>query len=167
MDTFAVSVTSGVTIKSLCFKYACKFSFFFGIFQALMLFIGWLTGFTIRGYLQNFSHWVAFILLLTIGIKMIYESFIVPCDEKCDKHGLLVLTGLAFATSLDALSVGISFSLLGCQIVTPIIIVGIVTFLAAMIGIYIGGKLTSLFSKRMELAGGIILIAIGFSILLK
>ena len=167
MDTFAVSITSGIAIKQTCLRYACKFSVFFAVFHSLMLFIGWLAGLTVKDYLHSFSHWIAFGLLTFIGGKMIYESTILKCDDKCDQYGILVLSALAFATSIDALTIGVSFSLLGYRILVPVLMLAGVTFIVALTGIYLGGKLGSYFAKRMELLGGAILILIGISILIK
>lgn len=161
MDTLAVSVTSGAAIKKFNFHYAFKFALLFGAFQALMLLAGWLTGLTIVQYVQNFSHWIAFGLLTLIGIKMIYESTLLKEKTDSPPLGFIILLSLAFATSIDALSVGISFSLLHYTIMLPVLILGVVTFSMSLTGIYIGERFGTLFEKKMALIGGIILILIG------
>jgi len=167
MDTFAVSVASGSAIKQLHLHYAFRFALFFGFFQALMLLVGWFTGLTIINYVQNYSHWIAFGLLTLIGFKMIYESTLLKDKNNSQPTGFFILLGLAFATSIDALSVGISFSLLHYRILIPVLILGIVTFSASLAGIFIGEKFGSLFEKRMAILGGIILILIGLINILK
>ena len=168
MDAFAVSIASGVTLK--CFKIgpALRVALFFGGFQALMPVLGWLAGSTFQHYIAAFDHWVAFGLLTFIGGKMIYESFIIEKTEnKCDPNKLGIVFVLAIATSIDALAVGLSFSVLQVQIVNPVIIIGVITFLLSLLGVYIGGKFGSIFENKIELIGGIILIGIGVKILIE
>ncbi len=167
MDTFAVSVANGAAIKVLHLNYAFRFAVFFGFFQALMLFIGWLTGLTIANYVQNYSHWLAFALLTFVGLKMIYESTLLKDKSNSNGTGFWIVMGLAFATSIDALSVGISFSLLDYRIIIPVLILGIVTFTASLSGIYIGYKFGTLFEKKMVFSGGVILIIIGILAILQ
>ena len=167
MDTFAVSVATGATIKKLHIHYALRFALFLGFFQALMLLVGWLTGLTVAGYVQNYSHWIAFGLLTLVGGKMIYESTILKDKPNCQPTSFLIVLGLAFATSIDALSVGISFSLLHYRILIPVLILGLVTFSASFIGMYVGDKFGSLFEKKLAFLGGSILIAIGIVNIIK
>ncbi len=166
-DSFAVSVSTGSTLKRLHLNYALKFALFFGFFQSLMLIVGWVSGLTVKQYLENYSHWIAFILLVIIGVKMIYESTLMDKPQKNSTQGLLLVIGLAFATSIDALSVGISYSLLYFRILIPVLILGGVTFTASLAGILIGGYFGSFFQKKLEVIGGLILIAIGINILLQ
>ncbi len=168
MDAFAVSIASGVTLK--CFKAvpAFRMAIFFGGFQAIMPVLGWLAGSTFHNCIQAFDHWIAFGLLAFIGGKMIYESsFIEKTESKCDPNSLSTVFILAIATSIDALAVGLSFSVLNVSIIQPVIITGIVTFLLSLLGVYIGGKFGSLFESKIELAGGIVLIGIGVKILIE
>lgn len=168
MDAFAVSIASGVTLK--CFKvgHALRVALFFGGFQALMPVLGWLAGSTFQQYIAAFDHWVAFGLLTFIGGKMIYESFLIEkTEDNCDPNNLTTIFILAIATSIDALAVGLSFSILQVQIILPVIIIGIVTFLLSLLGVYIGGRFGSLFEKKIEFIGGIILIGIGLRILIE
>lgn len=170
MDAFAVSVTSGITIHKMRLKHALRIAFFFGIFQALMPFIGWNLGRVASESVKEYDHWIAFVLLAAIGGKMIWEAL--HDDETDEKRkdplNVYVLFMLAIATSIDALAVGISFSLLGLQIMLPVVVIGVVTFLMSIAGVYIGDH----FGKRarsdiMEIIGGIILIGIGSKILLS
>ena len=168
MDAFAVSVFSGITIKNLKIKNAFKIALFFGLFQAFMPIIGWLSGVSLKNYISGIDHWIAFTILFVIGIKMIYESFkIKPDDKKINPLAVYTLLILSVATSIDALAVGISFAFLKIAIITPVIVIGVITFLLSFIGVLIGDKGGHFFENRIEIAGGIILIGIGTKILLE
>jgi len=168
MDAFAVSISSGAAIKKMHIKYAIQIGLLFGFFQAIMPVIGWNIGRIATNYIKNIDYWIVFTLLTFIGCKMIYEAF--QPNNNCTKknpHNIYILLTLAIATSIDALAVGISFSFLNIQILTPILIIGIITFIFSFAGIYIGHKMCCLFEDKFEIFGGIILIGIGFKILLE
>lgn len=168
MDAFAVSVTSGLTIKNLKINHAFTIAAFFGLFQAFMPLAGWLAGLTVRGLISEIDHWLAFGLLSFIGCKMIYESFkLDPNREKANPMNVYVLLILSVATSIDALAVGITFAFLNISILTPIIIIGMVTFVLSLIGVFIGERFGHFFEKKIEILGGIILIGIGIKILIE
>ena len=167
MDAFAVSVTSGVTIKRLDFRNSMKIALSFGLFQAIMPLLGWLAGISLQKYIQDFDHWVALVLLSFVGIKMIYESFTMKNEEK--DAGMMsgqVLLMLSIATSIDALAVGMTFAFLDVAIVFPVIIIGLVTFLLSLTGIFLGKRFGNLFQSKIEIAGGLILIGIGIKIVI-
>ncbi len=167
MDAFAVSISSGVAIKNLKIKNYIKIGAFFGIFQAIMPILGWSAGNSFSKYVDPYSKWIAFFLLLFIGEKMIYEAFVIEEEEaKRDVLSMINLLLLAIATSIDALAVGITFSLLKVNVVEPAIIIGIVTFVISIIGVYSGNKLGDMFGNKIEIIGGIILIGIGVKILI-
>jgi len=168
MDALAVSISSSMTIKDIKWGQALKFGFFFGIFQAIMPLVGWLAGITFRGLIQEVDHWIAFGLLAAIGGKMIYESFKIDCNSrKSNPLNLLVLLGLSVATSIDALAAGVSFGLLELDILTVILIIGMVTFLLSTLGARIGWRLGCHFEERVEQVGGVILILIGIKIVIE
>jgi putative Mn2+ efflux pump MntP len=168
MDAFAVSIATGISMKCFQTKLAFRMAIFFGFFQFLMPILGWTAGLSFRYYVETFSHWVAFGLLLFIGGKMIYESFIFDeVEKKCNAESFATLLLLSVATSIDALAVGLSFSVLKVEIIHPVIIIGIVTFLLSFSGVYIGVKIGSFFEKKIEFLGGLVLIAIGVKILLE
>lgn len=168
MDAFAVSITSGLTIKHLKINHALRIALFFGLFQAVMPIIGWLAGFSLRDYISNIDHWIAFGLLSMIGLKMIFESFKMSSDEKeIDPLNIYILLMLSIATSVDALAVGLSLSILRVSIVTPAIIIGIITFILSLIGVFIGDRFGHFFEKKIEILGGLILIGIGLKILIE
>jgi len=174
-DSFAVSVSSGLVLPAIRFYKACIIAFSLAFFQALMPLLGWFAGLTIRDYLVNFDHWIAFGLLSALGIKMIFES-LKPEERRNGFNPLdpVVLLTMSLATSIDALIVGVSFAFietpdtpLWLAILLPVIIIGGITFLMSMLGILFGKKAGSKLGKRMEMLGGIILIGIGFKILLE
>lgn len=168
IDCFAVSISSGMALKCFMVRYAVRIGIFFGGFQALMPVIGWFAGNSFKKYIENYDHWVAFILLAIIGSKMIYEALYVKGEEKvCDPRKLLVIIGLSIATSIDALAVGISFSVLDIGILTPVLIIGLVTFIFSYAGMYIGDRFGNVFGNKVEIFGGIILILIGLKILIE
>jgi putative Mn2+ efflux pump MntP len=167
MDAFAVSITNGITIKHQRINNALKIGIFFGSFQALMPLIGWLAGLRLRDFISGFDHWVAFGLLSLIGGKMIYESTKIGDDKEIRSLNLFVLLLLSIATSIDALAVGLSFAFLKISIATPIIVIGIVTFILSFLGVLVGNKLGHFFENKMEILGGLILIGIGIKILIE
>jgi len=168
MDAFAVSIGSGFCIKRVEAYHAFKIAFFFGAFQAIMPVIGWLAGLTFRSLLSQIDHWIAFVLLLFIGGKMIYESRQEHQDKKMlNPMKLAILLMLSVATSIDALAVGITFAFLNITIATPIAIIGTVTFFLSFGGVYIGNRLGHFFERKIETLGGLILIGIGIRILVQ
>lgn len=168
MDAFAVAISSGYMIKHIKTKNALTIAIFFGLFQAIMPIIGWLSGMTLRNFIAGFDHWIAFGLLCIIGGKMIYESFKLETTEnKIDPLNIYVLFILSIATSIDALAVGLSLSFLKVAIALPAIIIGIVTFILSFLGVYIGNKVGHFFEKKIEVIGGLILIGIGIKILVE
>ncbi|MCF7858068.1 MAG: manganese efflux pump MntP family protein [Candidatus Cloacimonetes bacterium] len=168
LDAFAVSITSGVTLRCFKVRPAFRVAIFFGGFQALMPVIGWFAGSSFKSYIETFDHWIAFGLLVFIGSKMIYESIMIKeAEKKCDPNNLNTVLILAIATSIDALAVGLSFSILQVEIIKPVLIIGLVTFFVSLGGVYLGGKFGSLFENKIELLGGLILIGIGIKILIQ
>lgn len=165
MDAFSVSITRGLILKCNI-KHALIIAIFFGGFQAIMPLIGWFSGIQLQNLVSVLAPWIAFILLVLIGIKMIYESFSIE-DDVCKVFSLKELLVLSIATSIDAFAVGVSFAMLNTPIITPIIVIGIVTFVLSFIGVYIGKNVGHLFENKIEILGGLILIAIGFKILLE
>ncbi|MBP7053204.1 MAG: manganese efflux pump [Phycisphaerae bacterium] len=167
MDAFAVSIVSGSVYKDLHVKHALRMALFFGGFQAVMPLIGFLAGLTLKSYICACDHWIAFALLSFVGGKMVYEAFRIEAVEKNrDPSDLAVLLALSVATSIDALAVGITLSLLTTSILLAVTIIGVVTFGLSYAGVYIGKRFGHFFESRIEVLGGLILIAIGVKILL-
>lgn len=169
MDAFAVSISNGVSVRGFGKKDAIKQAAFFGGFQFLMPVIGWFLGSSVKTYIEAVDHWIAFILLLVIGINMIRESL--RGDEN-EGNGSGILTNKmlllqAVATSIDALAVGISFAILDVNILQAGVIIGIVSFVLSCIGAWAGRCLGDKLQTKAEILGGIVLILIGTKILLE
>jgi manganese efflux pump family protein len=168
MDCFAVSLAIGTATRTKLLRAALIIAFAFGFFQTGMTLLGWAAGAGFAGLIAGYDHWVAFILLAVIGGKMIHEGQ-EPADED-DEETLPALRFvpvivLSFATSIDALAVGLSFALLRMEVLVPALIIGIVAFLISFTGVITGLQLKSLLGKRIEILGGLILILIGLNIL--
>ncbi len=167
MDAFAVSITSGIAIKQMRIRHAVCIASFFGFFQAVMPLLGWLCGNLAIAYIEPYDHWIAFVLLVFVGSKMIRESF-APCNKNSfDPLDICVLFMLSIATSIDALAMGITFSLLNVKIIMPVVIIGVTTFILSFAGTYSGDFFGDIFGKKPEIFGGVVLIAIGCKILIE
>jgi manganese efflux pump family protein len=169
MDAFAVAIAVGSRHKQLHFRPVFRLSFHFGLFQFLMPIIGWLVGSGLEKYLKNYDHWVAFALLAFVGGKMVKESFETEADEtkRTDLTRKMHLIVLSVATSIDALAVGLTFALLDYRIWSSSAVIGVVACGMTILGMFLGKRLGDRFGKRMELVGGLVLLAIGFNILLQ
>ena len=166
MDAFVVSIVSGSAYKQLHVKHALRMAFFFGAFQAFMPLIGSLAGLSFKDYIADYDHWVAFALLAAVGGKMIYESFkIKSIEENPDPSNVFVLLVLSIATSIDALAIGITLSLIINSIAVAVTIIGLITFGLSYAGVLIGKKFGHFFENRIEALGGLVLIGIGVKIL--
>lgn len=169
MDAFAVAIATGVSLKQVSFRQTFRLSWHFGFFQALMPVIGWSAGVSLRASIEAYAHWLAFGLLAFVGGKMIMEAFGGKKDEesRSDPTKGYTLVVLSVATSIDALAVGFSISMLNVAIWTPAVIIGIVAATFTIFGLYLGKKVSTgmLVSRYAEVVGGIILIGIGVNIL--
>jgi len=167
MDAFAVSICKGLSMKTLDRKKTIIIAIYFGVFQALMPLLGYLLGTTFESYITSWDHWVAFILLGTIGINMIKEAFFGDSEDLNDKVDFKTMVVLAIATSIDALAVGITFAFLKTNILISTLIIGIITFCICALGVKIGNKFGSKYGNKAELFGGLLLIFLGTKILLE
>ncbi len=171
MDCFTVSITSGIILKRICWRTFLTIAFFFGLFQGLMPLIGWFAASRFSHLIEEYDHWVAFGMLALLGGRMIKESFNKEEESHFNPTRLKVIIALAVATSIDALAVGISFAFVGidtfADLLSPIGIIGLVSFVFSVAGCLIGVCCGKRFDVRMELWGGIILILIGVRILIE
>lgn len=174
MDCFAVSIASGILLKRMQLRPMLVMAFFFGLFQALMPLLGWIGASFFSHLIENIDHWIAFVILLFLGGRMVLESFKdEDCKQEFDPTKLKVVLALAVATSIDALAVGVSFAFLGIRdcsaIISPICIIGFVSFVLSMIGLMFGIRFGCGIARKLkaELWGGIILILIGVKILIE
>ncbi len=168
MDSLAVSVACGAIIRKYLLKVVFKIAFILAFFQASFTLIGYLLGFGFLRWIEAFDHWIAFFLLLYLGVGMILESMKDKEEEKkINSLRLKTLCGLGVATSIDALAVGVSLAVLRISVSLVLWIVGIVTFLFSAIGIYIGVVAGNKIGSKLDLIGGLILIGIGIKILME
>ncbi len=166
MDAFAVALGTGAVLTRLTGRHLFRLGFHFGLFQAMMPVIGWLAGQTIIQWVEAWDHWIAFALLAFIGGRMIHEAL--NPEEKSEGHdptrgASLVL--LSIATSVDALAVGFSLSVIGVSIWMPSLVIGLVAGALTVAGMLLGGRIGDRWGSRVEIFGGGILICIGLKIL--
>ena len=167
MDAFAVAVVTGLTLKPMTKRHVFRLAFHFGLFQFLMPIIGWAAGYAVQKHIATYDHWIAFGLLGFIGGKMIWGSFHTDSHDRSspsDPTSGWQLVVLSIATSIDALAVGLSLAVIGSLIVKPALIIGCVAAGFTTVGMALGRKIGSVWGKRVEVAGGFILIAIGIKI---
>ena len=172
MDAFAVSICKGLSVKKVSAKHVLTVGVYFGGFQALMPLLGWVLGSQFSGYIQQYDHWVAFILLLLIGGNMIREALSGEEDEAEDTatggrldHKKLFL--MAIATSIDALAVGVTFAFLETPILSAVSLIGVTTFCISVAGVAVGCWFGARYKQRAEITGGVILVLLGCKILLE
>lgn len=168
MDAFAVSIGAGTGGLVTDLRSKLRLAFHFGLFQAGMAALGWLAGSTIQHWIVNIDHWVAFGLLTYVGVNMIRSGLGNGSDENRrnpSKGATMVM--LSVATSIDALAVGLSLAMLSIPILSPALVIGVITFGLSLFGLMAGGRLGERFGKRMEIIGGVILIGIGLRVLIS
>ena len=167
MDAFAVSVGLGVKSRNFDLKLAIKASLMFGVFQGIMPLFGHFANVGIGNFTQAFDHWIAFVLLILIGAKMLYESFGENTENDIANFSNKILLLLAIATSIDAMAAGFTLNLLKLNPFVSMFIIGMVTFLFSLLGVFLGTKGGSFLEDKAEKAGGIVLIFIGIKILIE
>ena len=167
MDAFAVSVGKGITLKCVRPRHALMVGVWFGGFQALMPVIGYLLASSFAEYVVSVDHWIAFGLLLIIGLNMIRETVWGDEEKQNDDFGFNTMLLMAIATSIDAMAVGISMAFLNVNIWTSVAAIGVVTMLLSAVGIYLGSAFGSRLGSKAGIVGGIILISIGIKILVE
>ena len=167
MDAFAVSVCKGLSVRRGSMKQALTVGIWFGGFQALMPFLGYLLGITFSSLITNVDHWIAFVLLAFIGFNMIREARSEEENESNDRFDFKTMLPLAVATSIDALAVGVTFAFLQVNIVPAVSFIGCITFILSAIGLKAGNIIGAKNRSRAEFAGGLVLILMGIKILLE
>ena len=168
MDAFAASIGKGATLHKPKFSEAVRTGLIFGAIETLTPLVGWGLGMLASQFVLEWNHWIAFILLVFLGGRRIIEGFRGDSDEACEaprRHGFWLLVTTAFATSLDAMAVGVGLAFLQVSIVTTALAIGCATFIMSTLGIMVGRFIGPLLGKRAEILGGIVLIGIGSEIL--
>jgi putative Mn2+ efflux pump MntP len=169
MDAFAVSICKGLAMDRITLRKAMIVGIWFGGFQALMPLLGYFLGTQFTGYITALTHWIAFILLTAIGANMLREA-LSKKEDRSDTNcslGFKVMFVMAVATSIDALAVGVTFAFLEVNILTAVLLIGVLTFFVSMAGVKIGNVFGTRYQKTAEMAGGIILILLGIKVLLE
>ena len=170
MDCFAISVSVGVCNKSVDMKRLLFMAFMVGLFQALMPVIGWICSVFFGSETASWAKYIAAALLFGVGGKMIYDTLRHNDDsdemEKCYNLTFIVVLGLAVATSIDALAVGASFGIMRYDILQPVVIIGIVSFVLSIVGNFIGSTIGNKLSNKAEIVGGLILVSLAVKTLL-
>ena len=167
MDAFAVAIITGLTLNPLTGRHVFRLAFHFGLFQALLPLIGWAAGKAVHAYISAVDHWVAFGLLAFIGGKMVWEALHDKSEEQslADPTSGWSLVALSIATSIDALAVGLSLAMVGSTIALPAVVIGLVAAAFTATGMVLGRQIGARWGQRVEVIGGLILIAIGAKIL--
>ena len=165
MDAFAVSICKGLSLGKIKWKHMCIAGAWFGGFQALMPLIGYFLGSFFADMITKYDHWIAFMLLVFIGISMIKEAIGEEEIDACMDVKCMFL--LAVATSIDALAVGVTFAFMKVNIIAAVLLIGIITFICSAVGIKIGSVFGTKYRAKAEIFGGAVLILIGLKILLE
>lgn len=165
MDCFAVCVAAGMAVREGRIAVISRIAFLFGLFQCTMTLLGWIGGMYILAWIEPFDHWIAAALLCIVGGKMIEEGLSETGEKAIDFYSTPVLLLLAIATSIDALAVGLSLSVLKVQILVPAVIIGLGSLLMSGLGFWIGDRFGHVIESRAEIAGGLVLILIALRIL--
>jgi len=171
MDATAVAAARGLAVPQIRARHVLLVAGFFGGFQALMPVIGWLLGARIGPLVQAWDHWIAFVLLTFIGGKMLWEARAAGEEESdassVDHFALRSMLVLAIATSIDALAVGITLPMLDAPLLLSVVTIGVVTAILSVVGLFAGRRFGAMLGKRLDMAGGVVLIGLAFKILFE
>lgn len=165
MDSVAVSIAIGSKYKDLLLSKALFAASVFGFFQGAMPIAGYFIGISFAEYVQAYDHWIAFVLLVGLGGKMLYEAYKNEFDDEVSDLANKTLITLGIATSIDAMAIGVTFAFLQTDIYTAASVIAVVTFVLCVIAVYVGKKLGSLLESKAEMLGGLILIGLGCKML--
>ncbi len=167
MDAFSVAIASGISLGKVSPRQAFRLSFHFGLFQFGMPVVGWLLGSMVAAQVESIGPWIAFGLLVAVGLKMIWEAVRTGEDEvRGDPTRGASLVMLSVATSLDALAVGLGMALVGVPVLYPAIVIGAVAANMTLLGLHIGKHAGHLLGRRMEIVGGLVLVAMGLRVVM-
>jgi putative Mn2+ efflux pump MntP len=173
MDATAVAAARGLAARRVRARHVLLVALLFGGFQALMPLLGWLLGSQVGPTVQHIDHWIAFLLLGGIGAKMLYEAFqqtgesVAAAEDESELFRIGVLLMLALATSIDALAVGVTLPLLGAPLLLSLVTIGVTTAVFSAGAVLVGRRFGSMLGKRLDIAGGLVLIGLGTKILIE
>lgn len=169
MDSFTVAITAGLLLKTIRWRHFLTIALLFGLFQALMPLLGWLGSIHFYHFIESYDHWIAFAILVFLGVKMIRDGIRDDEQHHFDPTRLATVLVLSVGVSIDALAVGISFTCIGMESLTaityPLIAIGITSFAMALAGCFIGSLIGGKLKLPVEPLGGIVLIILGCKIL--
>ncbi len=166
MDAFAVSIAAGTLYREMHVRHSLRMAAFFGGFQALMPIVGWAAGERFAGYIEPWAHFAAGAILVAVGVKMIIEAYeIGQAERNINPESLVVVLALAVATSLDALAVGLTLSLVTDFVLAAAVVIGVVTFVLSWLGCFVGQKLGHCFEVKLEVVGGVLLLVIAAKVM--
>ncbi len=168
MDAFAASIGKGATLHKPKFSDALRTGLIFGLIETLTPLLGWGLGMLASQFVLEWNHWIAFLLLVFLGGRMVLEGVRCQPDEDptpLRRHSFWLLVTTAIATSLDAMAVGVGLAFLQVNIVTTALAIGCATLIMSTLGMMIGKFIGPLLGKRAEILGGVVLIGIGIQIL--
>ncbi len=169
-DAFAAAVGKGTALQNPRWSEALRTGAIFGVIEAMTPIVGWALGLTAADYVKTFDHWIAFVLLGGLGLRMVWAGFQPPeADEpeKPSRHGFWLLAVTGLATSIDAMAVGVGLAFLDVAILPVAAAIGFTTFVMVTLGVMVGKVLGALAGKRAEMVGGVVLIGIGIAILVE
>ena len=169
-DAFAAAVGKGAALQKPSWSEALRTGLIFGVIEAMTPLVGWALGLSAANYVKEWDHWIAFVLLGGLGLRMVTEGFKTPIAQekpKPGRHGFWLLAATGFATSIDAMAVGVGLAFLNVDIGPVAAAIGLTTFVMATLGIMVGRALGAVAGKRSEILGGLVLIGIGATILLE
>jgi len=169
MDSFTIAIASGLILKRITLRHFLTIAFFFGLFQTIMPLIGWAGSIYLYRFIEQYDNWIAFALLTFLGVKMIRDGISGDEEHHFDPTCLTTVLTLSLAVSIDALAVGISFTCIGMstiqQLAFPLLAIGLISFVLALMGCFIGSLVGSKLRFPVEPIGGIVLIILGIKIL--
>jgi putative Mn2+ efflux pump MntP len=160
-DAFAVAMAMGARRNHVLFKDALKVGLLFGVIEGFTPLVGWALGSIAASYVESWDHWIAFILLTGLGMRMIHEGCSAPDDDEDLNRPFWLLALTGFATSIDAMVVGVSLAFTEVGIMWPALAIGVATLTMVTLGMLIGRRIGALAGKRAEIFGGLVLIAVG------
>jgi len=169
-DAFAAAVGKGTELQKPRWSEALRTGLIFGVIEAITPLVGWALGLAAASYVKRWDHWIAFVLLAILGARMVMAGFGAPdreADDRPSRHSFWVLALTGFATSIDAMAVGVGLAFRDVPIVPVAASIGCATFVMVTLGVMVGSLLGAVAGKRAEIVGGLLLIAIGCTILFE
>jgi putative Mn2+ efflux pump MntP len=170
MDATAVAGARGMAVDQIRARHVWLVATLFGGFQALMPVLGWIVGARIGPLVTAWDHWIAFVVLAAIGGKMLWEAFhdgVAEGRRGEDAFGLKIMLALAVATSIDAFAVGITLPMMGAPLLVSVLVIGVTTAVLSAAGLFAGRRFGAMLGKRLDVAGGVVLIGIGLRLVLE